>query len=57
MYQLTVAIEATKKVPGIGSALRRTLLKASVATTFVQLYFQPVISNELPADVRMEPVW
>ncbi len=57
MFQLTLAIEATKKLGGIGAALRRAALKVTVATTFVQLYFLPVISNELPANVRMEPVW
>ena len=57
MFQLTLAIEATKRTPGIGSALRRAMLKATVATTFVQLYFLPVESNVLPVNVRMEPVW
>jgi magnesium-protoporphyrin IX monomethyl ester (oxidative) cyclase len=57
MFQLTLAIEATKTLGGIGAALRRVALKATVATTFVQLYFLPVESNVLPADVRMEPVW
>jgi magnesium-protoporphyrin IX monomethyl ester (oxidative) cyclase len=57
MFQLTQAIDATKQIPGIGSALRRVLLKASVATTFVKMYFHPVKANALPANVRMQPVW
>ena len=57
MFQLTLAIEATKKMGGIGAWLRRAALKATVGITFVQLYFLPVETNELPADVRMEPVW
>jgi len=57
MFQLALAIEATKKMGGIGAWLRRAALKATVGITFVQLYFLPVETNELPADVRMEPVW
>ncbi|MBC7564550.1 MAG: magnesium-protoporphyrin IX monomethyl ester (oxidative) cyclase, partial [Gemmatimonadaceae bacterium] len=57
MFQLTLAIEATRKMGGTGAALRRAALKVTVATTFVQLYFLPVESNVLPVNVRMEPVW
>ena len=57
MYELTVAIEATNKVPGIGSALRRTGLKANVGLTFARLFLHPVTQNVLPANVRLEPVW
>jgi magnesium-protoporphyrin IX monomethyl ester (oxidative) cyclase len=57
MFQLTQAIEATKQVPGIGSALRRMMMKASVGVTFAKMFFHPVQEHVLPADVRMEPVW
>jgi magnesium-protoporphyrin IX monomethyl ester (oxidative) cyclase len=57
MYQLTVAISETEKMGGIGAALRRIGLQATVAVTFVRLFLQPVEQNVLPANVRLEPVW
>jgi magnesium-protoporphyrin IX monomethyl ester (oxidative) cyclase len=57
MFELTTAIEANKTERGLGASLRGLALKAKVGLTFARLFFTPVKSHELPANVRMQPVW
>ncbi|WP_439814980.1 magnesium-protoporphyrin IX monomethyl ester (oxidative) cyclase [Zavarzinia sp. CC-PAN008] len=42
---------------GVLARLKRGVLVARIATTFVRLYAMPVVSNELPATVRLAPTW
>ena len=57
MRVIAAAIDATQAEKGLAPALRRIGLKLSAALTFAQLYLHPVIKTELPATVRLQPVW
>jgi magnesium-protoporphyrin IX monomethyl ester (oxidative) cyclase len=55
MYQHTVALEANRQQGG--SRLRALGLQAANAWTFAKLFLLPVRRHELPANVRLDPVW
>lgn len=55
MYQATVQLEEHRKAGG--GALTSMRLKLKNVVTFVRMFFLPVKRAELPANVRMEPVW
>ena len=55
MYRNTVALEENRKAGG--SKLRNIGLQVSNAVTFLRLFLLPVKRQELPANVRLEPVW
>jgi len=55
MYQHTVALEENR-LNG-GSKLRALALQAANAWTFLRLYLLPVRRHDLPANVRLDPVW
>jgi len=57
MYRNNVRIAATRKQGGVVNAVRRVALLAGNAVTFLRMYLLPVKRNELPANVRMQPVW
>jgi magnesium-protoporphyrin IX monomethyl ester (oxidative) cyclase len=42
---------------GFGARVKRKLLSAKAAASFVRLLVMPVIKNELPATSRLYPVW
>ncbi|MEO0762936.1 MAG: magnesium-protoporphyrin IX monomethyl ester (oxidative) cyclase, partial [Pseudomonadota bacterium] len=42
---------------GIGGKLRRAGLAVRAGAIFAKMYLRPVKRNDLPADVRLEPVW
>ncbi|AMS30402.1 MAG TPA: magnesium-protoporphyrin IX monomethyl ester (oxidative) cyclase [Hyphomonadaceae bacterium] len=54
---LSDKIEAAKAEGGIMNGLKRLGWSAQVAATFVSLYLLPTLSNELPSNVRLQPVW
>jgi len=57
MQQLAVGIDEAKKSGGIFGKLRALGMQAQIFTTFVSLYFQPTIKNDLPEQTRLAPVW
>jgi len=57
MRQITEGMADAKAKGGIAGALRRVGLGVQAAATFVGLYLTPVVSNEVPADVRLVPAW
>ena len=57
MRRIAAGIDATQAQQGVGPALRRLGLKLSAGLTFVELYLHPVEKTELPATVRLQPVW
>jgi magnesium-protoporphyrin IX monomethyl ester (oxidative) cyclase len=50
-------IEEQKLLPGVLPVVKRIYLGLRAGITFFGLYLLPVVSNELPADVRLQPVW
>jgi len=57
MYRNTVAIEETREKGGLFQAIKRGTLMLRNAGIFARLYTLPVIPNELPAEVRMQPAY
>jgi magnesium-protoporphyrin IX monomethyl ester (oxidative) cyclase len=57
LRRLQVAAEAAKAKGGVLSWVKRAGCGVAAAATLVQLYFTPVITNELPANVRTAPAW
>ena len=57
MRGISAGIDATQQQNGVGAAVRRLGLKLSAGLTFARLYLQPVKTTELPATVRLQPVW
>ena len=57
MYRNTVAIEETRQKGGLFQAIKRGTLMLRNAGIFARLYTLPVIPNELPSDVRMQPAY
>jgi len=57
LYRNTVAIAEAERAGGIGGRLRAAALRLDCGVTFLRAYFQPAVRNELPADVRLQPVW
>jgi magnesium-protoporphyrin IX monomethyl ester (oxidative) cyclase len=55
MYRNTVALDENRK--NGGSRLRDIALQASNAFAFLRLFLLPVKRKELPANVRLEPIW
>ena len=54
---LSDKIDAAKAEGGFMNGLKRLGWTAQVGATFVSLYLLPTISNELPSNVRLQPVW
>jgi magnesium-protoporphyrin IX monomethyl ester (oxidative) cyclase len=57
MWRNTDAMRKAEEKGGVFSSVKVALLKAANALTFVQLFLRPPHKQELPADVRMQPVW
>jgi len=57
MLAISTAMGATRKKPGIVSAIKRTGLSVAAAAVFVRLYFLPGRKAELPKQIRLSPVW
>ena len=51
------AIARAKARGGLGGMLSRALHTGGCALTFARLYLRPVVPNEVPAEVRLRPVW
>ncbi|WP_419815826.1 magnesium-protoporphyrin IX monomethyl ester (oxidative) cyclase [Glacieibacterium sp.] len=57
MRKLARGIEAAKRQGGVVGTVKRAGLTAAVAFNFVRLYLQPVEGNQMPATVRLQPIW
>jgi magnesium-protoporphyrin IX monomethyl ester (oxidative) cyclase len=57
MRGISAAIDATRTRGGVLAAVKRAGLSVSAAWTFAQLYLQPVEDSDLPATIRLQPVW
>ena len=57
LYRNTVAIGEAEQRGGIGGKLKAAALRLDCGVTFLRAYFQRPQQNELPAEVRMQPVW
>ena len=57
VYTNSEAMAAAKAKGGLVGRLKSLALLASNVVTLGQLYFMPAKRHELPADVRLEPVW
>jgi magnesium-protoporphyrin IX monomethyl ester (oxidative) cyclase len=57
MRKITEAVSAAKKQGGFLGGVKRAGLAVAAAATFARLYLLPVQSNELPATVRLQPIW
>jgi len=57
MRRITVAMEAAKRQGGLVGRLKTLGLTAAAGLNFVRLYLLPVHHHELPAQIRMQPVW
>jgi magnesium-protoporphyrin IX monomethyl ester (oxidative) cyclase len=57
LRRLQVAAEAAKAQGGVLNLAKRAGCAVAAAATLVQLYFTPVLTNELPANVRTAPAW
>jgi magnesium-protoporphyrin IX monomethyl ester (oxidative) cyclase len=57
LRELNVKLAAAKKAGGIGGALRRLGLGASIAATFTKLFLLRPKDNDLPASSRLAPAW
>ncbi len=57
LRKISDEVEELKQQGGLFSAIKRGGLAVSAAATFVHIYLLPVVPNELPADIRLAPVW
>jgi magnesium-protoporphyrin IX monomethyl ester (oxidative) cyclase len=57
MRRISAGIDATREQGGAFAAIRRFGLSLAAGLTFAQLYLQPVEHSDLPATVRLQPVW
>ena len=57
LREISDAVEELKQKGGVFSAIKRGGLAVSAVTTFLHIYLLPVVPNELPADIRLAPVW
>ncbi|MBI1391959.1 MAG: magnesium-protoporphyrin IX monomethyl ester (oxidative) cyclase [Alphaproteobacteria bacterium] len=57
LRKLADAIEDGKSRKGPMAFVRNVALRVRVVSTFVALYLMPTIENELPSNVRLEPIW
>jgi magnesium-protoporphyrin IX monomethyl ester (oxidative) cyclase len=51
------AVEAGRQQTGIAARIKRSGYALSAFATFARLYTMPVKRNELPQQIRMQPVW
>ena len=56
MRRIGVAAERARS-EGLVGKLKRIGLTAAAAANFARLYFLPVVRNEAPATVRLQPAW
>ena len=57
LRKISDEVEELKLKGGLFSTIKRGALAVSAAATFVHIYLLPVVPNELPADIRLAPVW
>ena len=57
LLAISLATTAAKQQGGIVGLAKRGVLALRATFTFARLYFLKPLPNELPADVRMAPVW
>jgi magnesium-protoporphyrin IX monomethyl ester (oxidative) cyclase len=57
LRRISDEVEELKQKGGLFSTIKRGALAVSAAATFVHIYLLPVVPNELPADIRLAPVW
>ncbi len=57
LREISDAILEAKRKGGIGGWIESKVLAAKAAVTFAKVYFLPVVSHELPAQVRLQPAW
>jgi magnesium-protoporphyrin IX monomethyl ester (oxidative) cyclase len=57
MRRIAEGISAAKKQGGLLGGVKRIALSVAAAATFVRLYTLPVHTHDLPANVRLQPVW
>jgi magnesium-protoporphyrin IX monomethyl ester (oxidative) cyclase len=57
MRTISAGIDATRAQGGALAAVKRFGLTMAAGVTFARLYLHPVERNELPASVRLQPVW
>ena len=57
LRRISDEVEELKQKGGLFSIIKRGALAASAAATFVHIYLLPAVPNELPADIRLAPVW
>jgi magnesium-protoporphyrin IX monomethyl ester (oxidative) cyclase len=57
LCELSARADAAKAQGGLGSLLKRGLYGVQGALTFARLYLLPVKKHELPAQIRVAPVW
>ncbi len=57
LFGITQAMSGAKAQGGILGTLKRIGLGAMAGATFARLYLLPSVRNEIPATVRLAPVW
>ncbi len=57
MQKIAEGISAAKKAGGVVNKVKILGLQAAAAFTFARLYLLPTHKNELPARIRLQPVW
>jgi magnesium-protoporphyrin IX monomethyl ester (oxidative) cyclase len=57
LRRISDEVEELKLIGGPLSLIKRGYLAACAMVTFVKIYTMPVVSNELPQDIRLAPVW
>ena len=57
MRGIAAGIDAARAEGGVLGTLKRYGLTIAAAVTFARLYTQPTQKTELPATVRLQPVW
>jgi len=57
LVRIADATAAAKEQGGLIGGVKKLLCNADAAITFARLYFLPSQPNEMPADIRMAPVW
>ncbi len=57
LRRTSVAIGEAEKAGGIGGKIKKGALATKAFFTFARLYLLPTKKNELPAQIRLQPVW
>lgn len=57
LFRIAERMEAAKAQGGIAGQVKKAWLSVSAAATFARLYLHPVRENQMPARVRLAPVW